>query len=56
MLGSILSPLIIVLVLWCQAGFSLLTGDTINWYEWFILAAATTGYGGYYIYILWVKD
>ncbi|GIU05279.1 MULTISPECIES: hypothetical protein [unclassified Shewanella] len=56
MLAAALSPLILVIVLWCNLGYELLTGQQITWYEWSIVGAATLGYGGYYLYGFFGKD
>ncbi|GIU14154.1 hypothetical protein [Shewanella sp. MBTL60-007] len=56
MLAAALSSLILVFVLWCNLGYELLTGQTIIWYEWAIVVAATVGYGGYYFNLFLGKD
>ncbi|CAM3277698.1 hypothetical protein [Shewanella pealeana] len=56
MLAAALSPLILVIVLWCNLGYELLTGQLIAWYEWAIVIVATLGYGGYYLNLLLHKD
>lgn len=56
MLAAALSPLILVIVLWCNLGYELLTGQLIAWYEWVIVITATVGYGCYYLHLLFSKD
>ncbi|WP_165862828.1 hypothetical protein [Vibrio sinensis] len=52
MLAGALYPIIVLIVMWAEVIFSLLTGETIVWYEWTIVAIFTVLSGGYLIYTL----
>ncbi len=49
MLSAALSPIILLIVFWSHLAHSLITGDTIDWYEWCIVIITTVSYGGYYL-------